>query len=138
MRIDGIVIIVDRDINDIDDNSDNSDNNDISDIGVINDGNDNDVIIVGIIWIGWSGYRFLILSVLNLVSMGVEISYSKSYFRLDAWVLANVVQLATQSFCRRFVSFMMTRVVGCLIRWLWLHGRLSRILRRGVRDIILR
>lgn len=40
-----------------------------------------------------------------LVSMGVEISYSKSYFRLDAWVLANVVQLATQSFCRRFVSF---------------------------------
>ena len=47
----------------------------------------------------------LILSVLNLVSMGVEISYSKSYFRLDAWVLANVVQLATQSFCRRFVSF---------------------------------
>ena len=85
--------------------SDNSDNNDISDIGVINDGNDNDVIIVGIIWIGWSGYRFLILSVLNLVSMGVEISYSKSYFRLDAWVLANVVQLATQSFCRRFVSF---------------------------------
>lgn len=105
MRIDGIVIIVDRDINDIDDNSDNSDNNDISDISVINDGNDNDVIIVGIIWIGWSGYRFLILSVLNLVSMGVEISYSKSYFRLDAWVLANVVQLATQSFFRRFVSF---------------------------------
>lgn len=37
--------------------------------------------------------------------MGVEIGFSQSYFWLNSWVLANIVQLATQSFCDRFVDF---------------------------------
>lgn len=37
-------------------------------------------------------------------AMGVKISYSKSYFWLNSWVLANIIQLSTQSFCRRFIT----------------------------------
>lgn len=37
--------------------------------------------------------------------MGVEIRFSKSYFWLNSWVLANIIQLGTQSFCDRFVDY---------------------------------
>lgn len=37
--------------------------------------------------------------------MGVEIKFSQSYFWLNSWVLANIIQLGTQSFCDRFVDF---------------------------------
>lgn len=37
--------------------------------------------------------------------MGVEIKFSQSYFWLNSWVLANIVQLGTQSFCDRFVDY---------------------------------
>lgn len=37
--------------------------------------------------------------------MAVNIKFSQSYFWLNSWVMANIVQLATQSFCDRFVDF---------------------------------
>lgn len=37
--------------------------------------------------------------------MGVNIQFSQSYFWLDSWVLANIIQLATQDFCDRFVDY---------------------------------
>lgn len=37
--------------------------------------------------------------------MGVDIKFSQSYFWLNSWVLANIIQLNTQSFCNRFVNF---------------------------------
>lgn len=37
--------------------------------------------------------------------MGVEIKYSQSYFMLNSWVLANIIQLGTQSFCDRFINY---------------------------------
>ena len=37
--------------------------------------------------------------------MGVNIQFSQSYFWLDSWVLANIIQLATQDFCERFVDY---------------------------------
>lgn len=37
--------------------------------------------------------------------MGVEIKFSQSYFWLNTWILANIVQLGTQSFCDRFVDY---------------------------------
>ena len=37
--------------------------------------------------------------------MPVEISFSQKYFWLDSWVLANIIQLATQSFCNRFLDY---------------------------------
>ncbi|MBD5189817.1 MAG: four helix bundle protein [Bacteroidales bacterium] len=37
--------------------------------------------------------------------MGVDIKFSQSYFWLKSWVLANIVQLGTQSFCDRFVDY---------------------------------
>lgn len=37
--------------------------------------------------------------------MGINIRFSQSYFWLDSWVLANIIQLATQSFCERFVDY---------------------------------
>ena len=37
--------------------------------------------------------------------MGVDIKFSQSYFWLNSWVLANIVQLGTQSFCDRFVDY---------------------------------
>lgn len=37
--------------------------------------------------------------------MGVTIKFSQSYFWLNSWVLANIVQLGAQSFCERFVDF---------------------------------
>lgn len=37
--------------------------------------------------------------------MGVNIQFSQSYFWLDSWILANIIQLATQSFCDRFVDY---------------------------------
>lgn len=37
--------------------------------------------------------------------MGVNIQFSQSYFWLNSWILANVLQLATQDFCDRFVDY---------------------------------
>lgn len=37
--------------------------------------------------------------------MGVDIKFSQSYFWLNSWVMANVVQLGTQSFCDRFMDY---------------------------------
>lgn len=37
--------------------------------------------------------------------MGVNIQFSQSYFWLDSWILANIIQLATQDFCDRFVDY---------------------------------
>lgn len=37
--------------------------------------------------------------------MGVDIIFSQSYFWLDSWILANILQLGTQSFCNRFVDY---------------------------------
>lgn len=37
--------------------------------------------------------------------MGVEIKFSKSYVTLNSWVMANIIQLGTQSFCDRFVNY---------------------------------
>lgn len=36
--------------------------------------------------------------------MGVDIKFSQSYFWLDSWILANILQLGTQSFCHRFID----------------------------------
>ncbi len=37
--------------------------------------------------------------------MGVNIQFSQSYFWLNSWILANIIQLATQDFCDRFVDY---------------------------------
>ena len=37
--------------------------------------------------------------------MGVNIQFSQSYFWLDSWVMANIIQLATQDFCEQFVDY---------------------------------
>lgn len=37
--------------------------------------------------------------------MGVNIQFSQSYFWLDSWVLANIIQLATQNFCDKFIDY---------------------------------
>lgn len=37
--------------------------------------------------------------------MGVNIQFSQSYFWLDSWIMANIIQLATQDFCDRFVDY---------------------------------
>lgn len=37
--------------------------------------------------------------------MGVDIKFSQSYFWLNSWVMANILQLGTQSFCDRFVNY---------------------------------
>ena len=39
--------------------------------------------------------------------MGVNIQFSQSYFWLDSWIMANIIQLATQDFCDRFVDYKM-------------------------------
>lgn len=39
--------------------------------------------------------------------MGVNIRFSQSYHWLNSWILANVIQLATQDFCERFIDFRM-------------------------------
>lgn len=39
--------------------------------------------------------------------MGVNIQFSQSYHWLNSWILANVIQLATQEFCDRFVDYRM-------------------------------
>ncbi|MDE6008786.1 MAG: four helix bundle suffix domain-containing protein [Muribaculaceae bacterium] len=39
--------------------------------------------------------------------MGVNIQFSQSYYWLNSWVLANVIQLSTQDFCDRFVDYRM-------------------------------
>lgn len=41
--------------------------------------------------------------------MGVNIQFSQSYHWLNSWILANVIQLATQDFCDRFVDYRMDR-----------------------------
>ncbi|MCH5242722.1 MAG: four helix bundle suffix domain-containing protein [Muribaculaceae bacterium] len=37
--------------------------------------------------------------------MGVNIFFSQSYFWLDSWILANIIQLSTEDFCDRFINF---------------------------------
>lgn len=37
--------------------------------------------------------------------MSVNIHFSQSYFWLDSWVMANIIQLATQDFCERFIGY---------------------------------
>lgn len=39
--------------------------------------------------------------------MAVNIQFSQSYHWLNSWILANVIQLATQDFCERFVDYRM-------------------------------
>lgn len=39
--------------------------------------------------------------------MGVNIQFSQSYHWLNSWILANVIQLATQDFCDRFLDYRM-------------------------------
>ncbi len=39
--------------------------------------------------------------------MGVKIQFSQSYHWLNSWILANVIQLATQDFCERFIDYRM-------------------------------
>lgn len=39
--------------------------------------------------------------------MGVNIQFSQSYYWLNSWILANVIQLATQDFCDRYVDYRM-------------------------------
>ena len=36
--------------------------------------------------------------------MPLEIKSSGSYFYLDSWIMANIIQLATQSFCNKFLN----------------------------------
>lgn len=37
--------------------------------------------------------------------MGVDIQFSQAYFWLNFWIMGNIIQLGTQSFCDRFVDF---------------------------------
>ena len=37
--------------------------------------------------------------------MGVDITFSQSFYWLNSWIMANVIQLATQEFCDRFVDY---------------------------------
>lgn len=37
--------------------------------------------------------------------MGVKIQFSQSYHWLNSWIMANIIQLATQEFCDRFVDY---------------------------------
>lgn len=39
--------------------------------------------------------------------MGVDIKFSQGYFWLNSWIFANIIQLATQEFCERFVGYKM-------------------------------
>lgn len=39
--------------------------------------------------------------------MGVNIQFSQSYHWLNSWILANVIQFATQDFCERFIDYRM-------------------------------
>lgn len=37
--------------------------------------------------------------------MGVNIQFSQSYYWLNSWIMANIIQLATQDFCDKFVDY---------------------------------
>lgn len=37
--------------------------------------------------------------------MSVAIQFSQSYHWLNSWILGNIIQLATQYFCDRFVDY---------------------------------
>lgn len=39
--------------------------------------------------------------------MGVNIQFSQAYYWLNSWIFGNIIQLATQSFCDRFVDYRM-------------------------------
>ena len=39
--------------------------------------------------------------------MSVNIQFSQAYFWLNSWIVANVIQLATQDFCERFIDYKM-------------------------------
>lgn len=39
--------------------------------------------------------------------MAVNIQFSQSYHWLSSWILANIIQLATQDFCDRFIDYRM-------------------------------
>lgn len=36
--------------------------------------------------------------------MGVDIAFSQGYYWLNSWILANILQLATQEFCERYID----------------------------------
>lgn len=60
--------------------------------------------------------------------MGVNIQFSQSYYWLNSWILANVIQLATQDFCDRFVDY---RVDPCRR----LYDQMAMAARSGVANI---
>ena len=37
--------------------------------------------------------------------MAITFNAAPSYFWLDTWVLANIIEIATQDFCNRFVDY---------------------------------
>ncbi len=37
--------------------------------------------------------------------MSVDIRFSQSYYWLDSWIMASIIQLSTQDFCDRFVDY---------------------------------
>lgn len=37
--------------------------------------------------------------------MSVDIKFSQSYFWLDSWIMANILQLGTEDFCTRFIDY---------------------------------
>lgn len=39
--------------------------------------------------------------------MGVNIQFSQSYYWLNSWIFANIIQLATQDFCDKFIDYRM-------------------------------
>ncbi len=39
--------------------------------------------------------------------MGIKIQFSQSYCWLNSWILANIIQLATQDFCDKFIDYRM-------------------------------
>lgn len=39
--------------------------------------------------------------------MGIDIRFSQSYYWLNSWIFANIIQLATQDFCDRFIDYKM-------------------------------
>ena len=46
-----------------------------------------------------------LVSLTKFIIMSVNIQFSQSYHWLSSWVMANILQLATQDFCERFIDF---------------------------------
>ena len=45
------------------------------------------------------------LDLREIRTVGVDIRFSQSYYWLNSWILANIIQLATQDFCNRFIDY---------------------------------